>query len=288
MVAHMSRLWLRITQTAALCSLLAILASLLILVFLDASGHLKYSDLIPLILSSPFWLPYLGTLWNLRVAARSQPRPVKKGLALAISWGGFIFLLSAFRLFEMKDEADHNLLFAAGIALMACLQIFLIFAAVKTYYSMERAPADWRILATRLTLPAAALVFCAVIIPYLLRPLRPGDSVSLSSLRTISTAQIAYANDHPNEGFATSLNRLGPAPGAGLIDALLASGIKSGIIITLIAAPPDANGRVTKYTVTARPQHFERGESRSFFTDESCTIRYTTEDRTPTAEDPRL
>jgi type II secretory pathway pseudopilin PulG len=46
---------------------------------------------------------------------------------------------------------------------------------------------------------------------------------------------------------------------------------------------PDAAGRVTAYTLTARAGNFGY---RSFYTDESATVRATTEDRAATVQDP--
>jgi hypothetical protein len=56
---------------------------------------------------------------------------------------------------------------------------------------------------------------------------------------------------------------------------------------TLQYAPgkPDPAGRVTAYTLTARAGNFGY---RSFYTDESATLRATTEDRAATVQDPPL
>src|SRR5580693_6230895 len=48
---------------------------------------------------------------------------------------------------------------------------------------------------------------------------------------------------------------------------------------------PDPAGRVTAYTLTARAGNFGY---RSFYTDESATLRATTEDRAATVQDPPL
>jgi hypothetical protein len=46
---------------------------------------------------------------------------------------------------------------------------------------------------------------------------------------------------------------------------------------------PDPNGRIIAYTLTARAGNFGY---RSFYTDESGTVRASTEDRAPTVQDP--
>jgi type II secretory pathway pseudopilin PulG len=48
---------------------------------------------------------------------------------------------------------------------------------------------------------------------------------------------------------------------------------------------PDLNGRITGYTLTARAGNFGY---RSFYTDESATVRATTEDRAATVQDAPL
>ena len=95
-----------------------------------------------------------------------------------------------------------------------------------------------------------------------------------------------YAEQH--QGFAASLIELGPPPGAGLIDAVLATGRKSRYIIRMIAAPRDLHGRITKYIVVARPERFGKHGARSFLTDESGDFHVTSEDRVPTPRDPSL
>ena len=56
----------------------------------------------------------------------------------------------------------------------------------------------------------------------------------------------------------------------------------------MLAAPPDSGGRIKKYTLIGRPQHFGKDETRSFFTDESGALHFTAENRAPTAQDPVL
>ncbi|PYU56448.1 MAG: hypothetical protein DMG55_23840 [Acidobacteria bacterium] len=71
------------------------------------------------------------------------------------------------------------------------------------------------------------------------------------------------------------------------IDSVLASGKKSSYIFTLTAAPQDSDGRTVRYCITGRPQHYGKTKH-SFFIDESGVLRFTTENRAATAEDPVL
>src|SRR5690348_12430982 len=54
------------------------------------------------------------------------------------------------------------------------------------------------------------------------------DTPSSDSLRIIFLAQSEYAREHPDKGFATSLEELSNDSGGPLIDSVLASGTKSG------------------------------------------------------------
>ena len=69
---------------------------------------------------------------------------------------------------------------------------------------------------------------------------------------------------------------------------MLASGRKSGYVYVLTAASPDSHGRITHYTVIARPQRYGKEGKHSFLTDESGVLHFTTEDRAPTGQDPAL
>ena len=104
---------------------------------------------------------------------------------------------------------------------------------------------------------------------------RPSDP-----LRTIFMAQIEYAREHPDKGFASNLVDLG-------IDSILARGTKSGYEFILWTAGPDSQGRALHFFVASRPESYRQGE-RSFFIDESGVGRFTTENRAATAKDPPI
>lgn len=129
------------------------------------------------------------------------------------------------------------------------------------------------------------LLVLAAAFAILVRESRRIDTPSEDPLRTISAAQLVYAQTHPDKGFASSLAELGPAPGDELIDSVLASGRKSGYAFTLNAAPPEASGRIIHYTLVARPETYGKG-SPSFFTDETGVEHITVENRAATVNDP--
>jgi len=125
---------------------------------------------------------------------------------------------------------------------------------------------------------AIILIIAAIAIPNLLRSrIAANEASAVGSVRTINTAEVTYASTYPSVGFATRA-QLGPdASGAGgtsansgLIDSVLASGIKSGYSFVV------ANGATTPvatYTVNADPVSAQTGQ-RHFCSDQSGVIRY--------------
>jgi hypothetical protein len=279
-------LWrLRAVRAAAFCSLLSILVPWYAVIIHDFRQQDWVYLLVP-ILICPLWLPYAWIIWRLRLAA--DIRTAKKALAVAVGCGSCNFILFSLLLDMTSFDVDRRSAFS--YALVALLQIALVASGVTTYYSMKREPGDLWILATRLWVPVVGIVYAAILIPYLIfvRERAPDPVYGVSSLRTIVAAQVLYAQHHPDRGFATSLAELGPEPGDELIDPVLASGQRSGYLIILTAAPPDSRGRISHYTVIARPEKYGKDGKYSFFTDESGLQHLTMENRAPTAKDPAI
>ncbi|MBI2678645.1 MAG: hypothetical protein HYX28_07665 [Candidatus Koribacter versatilis] len=112
------------------------------------------------------------------------------------------------------------------------------------------------------------------------------ESPSVSSMRAICTANVSYEYGHPKQGYARTLADLGPKDG-NYLDARLATGEKAGYRFEY-TAKPGANGLIEQYRVTARPERHGKTGQVSLYMDENCEIRSTTEDRAPTAADPKL
>lgn len=277
--------WLRIVRTVALCSLLTILVPWYAVIFRDLSRQDRL-DLLSPILFCPLWLPYAWVFWGLR--SNVTAHTVKKALAVAFGWGSLILVLFSFLLAVTSFDVDRQM--AIVYALVVLLQIALLVATMKAYYSMDREPGDLQILATRLWVPVVGIAAVAIILPNLLffRERAHYEASAVGSLRTINVAQVEYARTHPDRGFASSLAELGPGSDDPLIDSVLASGKKSSYVFILTAAPPDSHGRIVRYGITARPQHYGKNIKHNFFTDESGVLRFTTENRAATAQDPTL
>jgi len=277
--------WLRIVRTVSLCSLFTILVPWYAVIFRDLNRQNRL-DLLSPILFCPLWLPYAWVFWGLR--SNVTAHTVKKALAVAFGCGSLILVLFSFLLAVTSFDVDRQM--AIVYAIVVPLQIALLVGAMKAYYSMDREPKDLQILATRLWIPVVGIAAVAIILPNLLfYRLRAHDEASaVGSLRTINVAQVEYARTYPDRGFASSLAELGPGSGDPLIDSVLANGKKSSYIFNLTAAPPDSRGRIVRYGITARPQHYGKNIKHNFFTDESGVLRFTIENRAATAQDPTL
>ncbi len=131
---------------------------------------------------------------------------------------------------------------------------------------------------------AIILIIAAIAIPNLLRSrIAANEASAVGSMRTINTAEVTYASGYPDCGFTTLANLGGSggnATGAGLIDAVLASGVKSGYSF---AATPSGGANCgasnatpnTTYSLTGTAVSAQTGQ-RSFYSDQSGVIRYST------------
>jgi len=113
------------------------------------------------------------------------------------------------------------------------------------------------------------------------------EEVCVSSLRVINVAEGTYWGGDSAKGYARTLKELGPA-GVGFIDAVTASGEKDGYRFRLIPERTGASGPIEHYRITARPTKRLVKDQRSFFTDETGVIRFTTQNRAATVADPPL
>ena len=124
---------------------------------------------------------------------------------------------------------------------------------------------------------AIILIIAAIAIPNLIKSkMAANESSAVGSLRSITTAEIAFSTACPALGFTGVLADLGTpgnaacAGGANQIDNLLSGGTKSGYKMTLAA--PGATP-VTTFTVNANPVSASSG-TRYFFVDQTGVIRY--------------
>jgi type IV pilus assembly protein PilA len=129
---------------------------------------------------------------------------------------------------------------------------------------------------------AVILIIAAIAIPNFIRSrMRANESSAVQNLRTITTANVVYLTTY-GQGFASSLPRLGgnsvlvDSTAAGLIDAVLSAGAKTGYSFTYAVTASDSTGAVVGYTVNAAPLTPGSTGDRYFYTDQTCIIRQNT------------
>jgi type IV pilus assembly protein PilA len=145
---------------------------------------------------------------------------------------------------------------------------------------MERKQAGFSLIEL-LIVVAIILIIAAIALPNMIvARMSANEASAVQSLRTIQSAETAYATTFPAVGFSATLVDLGGGTGAGctatpaqacLIDNVLASGNKSGYVITWSG---DGLAPSVSYSINADP--FVRGASgrRSFFTNYPGVIRW--------------
>lgn len=126
------------------------------------------------------------------------------------------------------------------------------------------------------------LIVAAIAIPTLLRQkIAANEASAVQSMRAINSAQILYYSQYPKIGYACKLSDLGgssSAPSseaAGLIDAQLASGAKSGYSFQINGCTSDADGTISTYQVIALPLQRSASGRRQFCSDQTGVIKAT-------------
>ena len=124
----------------------------------------------------------------------------------------------------------------------------------------------------------------------------PRETRPVDLVRVLLTALAKYRDAYPSQGYPETLAALGPGPrgsrsnakAADLIDAELAGGVKGSYRFLYIPGPPDPNGVVNSFAITARPLQYEGPGTPSFTATEAGIIRQTRDDRAATDVDPPL
>jgi type II secretory pathway pseudopilin PulG len=127
----------------------------------------------------------------------------------------------------------------------------------------------------------------AIAIPNLLRArIAANESSAAASIRTINTAQIQYQATYPTVGYSATLGALGPGAGACptpptsatscLIDNVLATGTKSGYLITMVGSAAGGAAVNNQYHAEANPQVPNQTGNRGFCSIEDAVVRYNT------------
>lgn len=97
------------------------------------------------------------------------------------------------------------------------------------------------------------------------------EDSAVSALRTLNTAEIAYAQAHRDAGYTCSLRELSSAWG---ISDELATGKKNGYVFALQGCKAEKlNGPVVKYQLVAYPVEAAKQEAPAYCSDQSDVIR---------------
>ena len=126
------------------------------------------------------------------------------------------------------------------------------------------------------------LIIAAIAIPNLMRnKIQANETAAVETMRTLNESVLLYSNSYG--GFPHALSDMGPgasgtqptSASADMIDSVLAGGVKSGYRFAYAALATDPAGNVLSYSITAIPVVPGSTGQRSFFTDQSGTIRST-------------
>jgi type IV pilus assembly protein PilA len=126
------------------------------------------------------------------------------------------------------------------------------------------------------------LIIAAIAIPNLMRnKIQANETAAVEAMRTLNESVLLYSNSYG--GFPHLLADMGPgsngtqptSAASDLIDSVLASGVKSGYRFSYAPVAVDPSGNVLSYSITATPVVPGSTGQRSFFTDQSGTIRST-------------
>jgi len=128
---------------------------------------------------------------------------------------------------------------------------------------------------------AIILIIAAIALPNLMvARMSANEASAVQSLRTIQSAETAYATTFPNVGFSATLTQISGASNSGcsassaqacLIDNVLASGNKNGYVIIWSG---DGLTPSVSYNINADPSVRGSSGRRSFFTNYPGVIRF--------------
>ena len=279
--------WLWTARLAAGLSPLSLVAVLVYQVASNPTQLGALGKLLPILVIS---LPYFQILHTLR--GEVQNHRVGLGVICAS-----LTTLSAVLIFLLlfREEAELAYWSAAMyfVAAFALVQPLLLLSTIVLYVKLER-----RKLAGRERLASAGsliyygvvfLVMLAIVIPNaFLRSKDPrNEAAAVGSVWLLVNCIVVYQTGHPEVGFPATVSGMGPVSGGGdgCIDSVLLEAAtpegkpKSGYNFTYTPGEPNEEGVIETFTLTAVPSRCGRTGVRTYFTDESGVIRFTSDQR---------
>jgi type IV pilus assembly protein PilA len=124
----------------------------------------------------------------------------------------------------------------------------------------------------------AIVVLIAILLPW--NSHAPGyrqEITAIGAIRTIHTMQVQYFSQYGR--YAATLKELGPP--TGLLDGELASGTKGRYRLTM-------TGNASGYAIHADPESYGKSGSRTFYSDQTMTIRQNLGQEPATINSPEM
>lgn len=138
---------------------------------------------------------------------------------------------------------------------------------------------------------AIILIIAAIAIPnFMASRMAANESGAVQETRAITTAQVVYSTQY-QIGYAAQLSFLGDgvtinSTSAGLIDSVLAGGLKSGYTFTYVPLNQNAFGHYQAFTLNTNPANPGFSGHKYFFTDQSAIIHVNLLAAASTADPP--
>lgn len=126
------------------------------------------------------------------------------------------------------------------------------------------------------------LLIAAIAIPkLLLSRMAANQAAAVESCRVVNSSEIAYLSTY-GRGYASTMAALGPSAAgneatfsaAGLIDGVLAAGLKSGYRCAYAPTNPDPQGLYQGYQLNANPAQPGSSGHNYYYTDQNVVIRW--------------
>ena len=140
--------------------------------------------------------------------------------------------------------------------------------------------ADGFSLIELLIVVAIILIIAAIALPNLIKSrIAANEASTVSSLRTMTTANVTYASQCPAVGYAASLADLGPGAGmctggANILDDILGVAIPTKAGYNYTYAAQVTGGLNTTYTINADPISQGNTGQRHFYADQTGVVHY--------------
>lgn len=227
--------------------------------------------------------PFLAALFLgcflMLLLPQGKPLRIVLGFAQVIGVLGFIFASVGI----LAAESMSSRFIVGFLALTQAAVVLTASMALRD----PRQKIRWtRVFAKVGILVLVMLCLAAMSIPMLLAARKVArEKSAVSALHKINECAAAYATAHAEQGYPASLSAMGPA-GGGCLSAQMARENRPGYRFTYTAIDVDSSGRVTTYAARGSPISYGESSFKSFYTDESGKIRFTPDNRVPTAGDP--